>query len=534
MVERRQSTLDGFLPEAPVTKDAGGSLFPSDNSGSIMHPFLSPGKIKAYPFQISIAEEALNKDLLVVLPTGLGKTVVAALVVAESLRRDGGKVLFLAPTRPLVVQHARSLASWITTLPSATFTGEVSSPHREGKWETAKAVFATPQLVVHDLLEGRYSLSDVSLIVFDEAHHARGKYAYTRISEIYRIQKPKGRRVLALTASPGNPKDLVEKLHLEGVQSRTREDPDVVGFVQDVSSSTIKVPLERTQLEICELLRSAARVEMAKLQRYGLLRKKKLVVTSVKDLVDARKELWARPGSIGLRFQALARIGLAQHFLHSVELIEREGVSPFLSYVETLEKKKDAKKLDRTFLQHPSVVEAVSKAKGLLTTGGASSHPKVEELLRLVRETIEEKPGAKILVFAEYRDAVRSIVKVLRGTGISVQAFVGQAHRSELDPGMAQKKQLAILEAFRAGRFSVLVASRVAEEGLDIPQVDLVVEYDILSSEMRTIQRRGRTGRTASGKVVSLLSEGTKEERYRVKERKGAARALRNLRNLSA
>jgi Fanconi anemia group M protein len=534
MTEGHQRTLDGFQTAPPASTEDGGTAFRSDPSGWLIHPFITPGRIKAYPFQIVIAGEALKKDLLVVLPTGLGKTVVAALVIAETLQKGEGKVLFLAPTRPLVVQHARSLSNWIRTLPSATFTGEVSSPHREGKWETARAVFATPQLVVHDLLEGRYSLSDVSLIVFDEAHHARGKYAYTRISEIYRIQRAQGRRVLALTASPGNPRDLMAKLHLEGVESRTREDPDVAGFVQDITSSTIKVPLDSSQKEICDALRAAARVEMTKLQRYGLLRKKKLDVTSVKDLVDARKELFARPGSMGLRFQALARIGLAQHFLHSVELIEREGISPFLSYIENLEGKRDPKKLDRTFLQHPAVVEAVQKAKGRLSEGGTSSHPKVEELVRLVREELEKKAAAKILVFAEYRDAVRSIVKVLRGSGISVQPFVGQAHRSLLDPGMAQKKQLGVLEAFRAGRFSVLVASRVAEEGLDIPQVDLVVEYDILSSEMRTIQRRGRTGRTASGKVVSLLSEGTKEERYRVKERKGAARALRNLRNLSA
>jgi Fanconi anemia group M protein len=533
MLEGRQSTLDSFSPRASGTGDQPGPLFQEDGAGFLKHPLLHPGRIKVYPFQVTMAQAALTRNTLVVLPTGLGKTVVAALVAAETLVRNRGKVLFLAPTRPLVVQHSKSFAAWFTMLPRAVFTGALSSPRREGSWETARAVFATPEVIVHDLLEGRYSLKDVALIIFDEAHHARGKYAYTKIAAAYRIQGPPGARVLALTASPGNPGDIVGRLGLEAVDSRLREDPDVAGFVQDVSSSTVKVHLGEDILQICEMLRAGAREEMVKLQRYGLLRKKKLAVTSVKDLVDARKELFARPGSMGLRFQALARIGLAQHFLHSVELIEREGMSPFLNYIENLQVKGDQKKLDRTFLEHPVLLASLEKARALVTAEGASSHPKLEELLRLVSDETGRNPGAKILVFAEYRDAVRSIVKALHDRGIEARAFVGQAHRSIADPGMAQKKQLSILDAFKAGRFPVLVASRIAEEGLDIPQVDLVVEYDVLSSEMRTIQRRGRTGRTMAGKVVALISEGTKEEHYRVRELKGAARARRVLRKLS-
>jgi len=129
-----------------------------------------------------MARIGLEEDMLVVLPTGLGKTIIAALLAAEALRRSDGKVLVLAPTRPLVQQHADSFGRWLTPLRFARFTGTVKRPIREGAWETAEVVFATPEIVVNDLAADRYGLSEVTLVVFDEAHHAVGKYAYVPLA----------------------------------------------------------------------------------------------------------------------------------------------------------------------------------------------------------------------------------------------------------------------------------------------------------------------------------------------------------------
>ncbi|MCL4324968.1 MAG: DEAD/DEAH box helicase family protein [Candidatus Thermoplasmatota archaeon] len=524
-----QSRLDDFAHDAP---GALSFLRPrATPEGYVEHPLLKDRVLKTYPFQLTVASEAAAADTLVVLPTGLGKTVVAALVTAERLSHAATKVLFLAPTKPLVVQHYRSFSTWFRSLPSAVFTGEVSKPVREGDWETATAVFATPQLVVHDLLEGRYSLKDIGLVIYDEAHHGRGKYAYAKIAAIYQTQGPAIRRQLALTASPGDPKEILAHLHLASAIVRSREDEDVAPFVQTVETSLVRVALSEDQKAAVEELRGAAREEMVRLQRYGLLRTRKLAVTSIKDLVAARKQLFALPIRMGARFQALVRIALAQHLLHAVELIEREGFTPFLGYLERVQAQPKLKKADKLFLEH----EALARAKELAGASGdgTNSHPKQTELLSLVSETLKEKPDAKILVFTEYRDSVRSLVDMLKKEGLRVERFVGQAHRSEKDRGMAQRHQLSVLDAFKSGRFNILVASRVAEEGLDIPQVDLVVEYDVLSSGVRTTQRMGRTGRTMAGRVVTLLSEGTKEERYRVKGLVRAARSRRELRKVS-
>ncbi|MBW3004753.1 hypothetical protein KY310_02890, partial [Candidatus Woesearchaeota archaeon] len=61
----------------------------------------------------------------------------------------------------------------------------------------------------------------------------------------------------------------------------------------------------------------------------------------------------------------------------------------------------------------------------------------------------------------------------------------------------------------------VLIATSVAEEGLDIPKVDLVMFYEPLPSAIRTIQRRGRTGRQDKGRVIVFLAKNTRDEGYR-------------------
>jgi Fanconi anemia group M protein len=90
---------------------------------------------------------------------------------------------------------------------------------------------------------------------------------------------------------------------------------------------------------------------------------------------------------------------------------------------------------------------------------------------------------------------------------------VGQSKRQG-DPGMKQEEQNSILQNFREGEFSVLVATSIAEEGLDIPEVDLVIFYEPISSEIRHIQRRGRTGRKNIGSVLILATRDTIDQRY--------------------
>ena len=140
-------------------------------------------------------------------------------------------------------------------------------------------------------------------------------------------------------------------------------------------------------------------------------------------------------------------------------------------------------------------------------------HPKVSVMIDVVKQQLHRKPDSRIIVFTQYRDTIEDLVRALGKEGFTARRFVGQSDR-EGSKGMDQRLQSETLELFRRGEFEVLVSSSIGEEGLHVPDVDLVVFYEAVPSEIRYIQRRGRTGRTTEGRVVILLAEGTVDESY--------------------
>jgi Fanconi anemia group M protein len=509
-------------------------------AGRVEHPLLRPDQIRALPFQLDLARIGLEEDLLVVLPTGLGKTVIAALIAAEVLRRSPGRVLFLAPTRPLVHQHADSFARWLVPLKSARFTGTVRRPVREGAWDTADVVFATPEIVQNDLVAGRYDLKDVALVIFDEAHHAVGKYVYVPIAARYTSERPLDGRVLGLTASPGGKDERIEEvvgaLGVARIEARSREDPGVTEYVQPVDIEYRWVDLTPAAARIQELLATAAHATARKLQKMGYLRKKPITSLSVKDLIALRAEIFARPGPMVRRFGPLFHQLVLLHLHHAQERLETQGLAPFLQYLDRLASKEKPSRGDLAVLKLPEVVQARQEAAASLETTREASHPKLDALTELVRETLAQPRDhpPRILVFAQYRDTIQTIQSTLELQGWSVGRFVGQATRDAEDRGMNQKEQAQVLGAFRDGRFPILVASSVAEEGLDVPDVDLVVFFESVPSEIRAIQRRGRTGRSSMGRVAVLLTRATRDVRYQVAETRREKAMRRIVRRLSA
>ncbi len=509
-------------------------------AGLVEHPYLTPGQIRALPFQIDLARIALSEDLLVVLPTGLGKTVIAALVAAELLRAGDGKVLFLAPTRPLVHQHADSFSRWLRPLRFARFTGTVRRPVRVGAWETADVVFATPEIVQNDLSAGRYRLDDVALVIFDEAHHAVGKYVYVPIAARYATERPVGGRVVALTASPGGKDERIEEvvgaLGVRRIEARSREDDGVREYVQPVEVDYRWVDLPPASERVRDLLAEASRTTARKLQKMGYLRKKPIASLSVKDLIALRAEIFARPGPMVRRFGPLFHQLVLLHLHHAQERLETQGVAPFLQYLDRLAAKEKPSRGDVAVLKLPEVVQARREAEEFLRSTKEPSHPKLDALVSLVAETLAEPRNhpPRVLVFAQYRDTIQSIQEALERQGHVVGRFVGQATRDPEDKGMNQKEQARVLGAFRDGRFPVMVASSVAEEGLDVPDVDLVVFFESVPSEIRAIQRRGRTGRSSLGRVVVLLTRGTRDVRYQAAEVRREKAMKRIVRRLSS
>ncbi|NTV77422.1 MAG: DEAD/DEAH box helicase, partial [Methanothrix sp.] len=187
------------------------------------HPRLLPQTVEKRLFQMDLASQALQASSLIVVPTGLGKTVIALMVLLA--RMDKGKVLFLAPTKPLVDQHASFLQRVLRDRDAVVMmTGERTPESRMELWSRGYIVVSTPQVIENDLLSRRIDLAEVSLIIFDEAHRAVGGYAYVYIADRYR-REAKSPLVLGITASPGSQSEKIAEicsnLGIERIQTRT-------------------------------------------------------------------------------------------------------------------------------------------------------------------------------------------------------------------------------------------------------------------------------------------------------------------------
>jgi Fanconi anemia group M protein len=187
---------------------------------------------------------------------------------------------------------------------------------------------------------------------------------------------------------------------------------------------------------------------------------------------------------------------------YALNMFEAHGVTPFLKFCERAQAKKGAG-VKELFEVDPNFTRAVHLAKVAQSEG--IEHPKIQKL-----EEILKSISGKALIFSSYRDSVDIIFKKLNEMGIPAGILIGKAGAG----GLKQKKQIETVQKFRDGEFNVLVATRVGEEGLDISEVNQVIFYDNIPSSIRFIQRRGRTGRKDTGKLIVLIAKDTIDERY--------------------
>ena len=485
--------------------------------GTVEHPRVRPGGLEDRAYQESIAQTAVAHNTLVVLPTGLGKTAIALRVVAEYLLREPTKsILFLAPTRPLVVQHARSVATSLFAPVPLTLTGAIPPDRRDELLRPPQVVIATPQVIANDLGERAFPIDTFSLIVFDEAHRAVGDYPYVTVGQANR-EGPKA-RVLAMTASPGGSlariREVWNHLEIERFEYRTDRSPDVVPYVHGIGVETIAVPMPVEVQELAIRLRTAAQRQFDVLRQLGLVAGGEV---SRRTLLDVGATLHrgiegqrASGSSVPNLWKAVTAQATAMKTLHALELIESQGVESLREFLsrQTPAAGKRSTPAQRAFLGDPDVVE-VQRRLDRLTL----EHPKLATTVQIVADELRRKPESRVIVFGQYRDTVDRLVAELEKLGdpaVRPARFVGQATHGD-DVGLSQKEQVQVLDGFRSGTVNCLVATSVAEEGLDIPATDLVVFYEPIPDVIRTIQRRGRTGRARTGRVLVLVAEGTRD-----------------------
>jgi ERCC4-related helicase len=483
----------------------------------VEHPRIRPDALDDRIYQERIVETAVAHNTLVVLPTGLGKTAIALRVIAEYLLRYPTRsVLFLAPTRPLVVQHARSVGEKLFAPTPLTLTGAIPPARRAELLSPPQVVVATPQVVANDLASGEFPLDTIDLIVFDEAHRAVGDYPYVAIARANR-DGPNA-RVLAMTASPGGSlsriREVWNQLGIERFEYRTDLSPDVAPYIHGIGVETVEVPVPPQVRDLAIRLRSAAQRPIEELRKLGVVPGgevgRRVLLDAGNRLHGAIAGARASGAPAPELWRAVTAQATAMKILHALELIETQGVDSLREFLAR-QTPADGKRMtpaQRAFLTDPDVVEVRRRLTEITL-----EHPKIATAVRIVVDELHRTPAARVILFGQYRDTVDRLVTELEKLGdpaVRPARFVGQATHGD-DTGLSQREQIGVLDAFRAGTVNCLVATSVAEEGLDIPATDLVVFYEPIPDVIRTIQRRGRTGRARAGRAVVLVAEGTRD-----------------------
>jgi len=502
-------------------------------------------------YQENIIKRCAGKNSLVILPTGLGKTIIGILLIANSLEKyPKAKALILAPTRPLVSQHKDSCEKFLSidNKEILSLTGKISPEKRIQSFKNSKIIVSTPQVIKNDLERGRYNLRNVALIIFDESHRTKGNYSYNFICKEYMNSCPDP-LVLGLTASPGKDyhhiQQLCDNLFIENIVYKSYTDKDVVKYTYEIDNflEIVNLPIKLLELSavwdnlfenfltffIDNKLITPNKQYYSKVDFLSISRDLTLSLKYENGYVPELSEeeyfeyLYYKTPAIMdivrekyLNIQSIySMCSSCISILHGKDLLETQNISLFKSFIGKISYKAErdiqsAKRIVNSnhFKYLKSILEEQNEEE--------LSHPKIMKMLNIINDEFNEYNNKKILIFTQYREMAEFLRKKISnsfGNQIKVEKFIGQANKID-DAGYPQNKQIELLDQFRAGAINILVATSVAEEGLDIPNVDAIIFYEPVPSEIRLIQRRGRTGRFAPGRCYILATRNTVDIPY--------------------
>jgi len=475
--------------------------------------------IKPRKYQEDIYNTCKDKNCLVVLPTGIGKSLVGVMLAIERMHKmPGGKILILSPTRPLVDQW---LAYFKKHLPElfaemTLFTGKTPAEKRKELWQTADIIFSTPQCISNDLQNNLYDLSEVSLLIEDEAHKCLKNYSYTYIAEKYKEQA-KNPRILGLTASPGTEKTAIKQiaknLGIEAIELRTRESEDVKEYLQELEYDTIKLDFPPEIIEIRELLKELYNKKIQELKNRKLL----FAPPMKKNILELQKKIMGMISAGNRNFNILAAVSATTQAIklqYMLELLETQTLSSVQRYFQDLfeQARQNKSRAVKQLIKQPGFNQAYIKTTELIAR--KIENPKLAKLKEIVEKEFQNKEKTiRIIVFAQYRETIVKICKILNEIpDVNAKVFVGQLKKRET--GLSQKEQGEIIKEFKEGKVNVLTSSSIGEEGLDLPEVSAVIFYEPIPSAIRSVQRRGRTARLKPGKLIVLMNKGTIDESY--------------------
>jgi ERCC4-related helicase len=476
--------------------------------------------VSAYPkrqYQYDIAYTAIIQNTLVSLPTGLGKTLIAAVVLYNYYRWfPTGKVLFLAPTLPLVDQQVQACYEimGIPATDTALLTGKVPATQRATIWQEKRVFFCTPQTVQKDLESNRCDALKVVCVVLDEAHKSTGEYAYCKV--ISYLEKAGAKfRVLGLSATPGTSikavQNVINVLRINCIEARSDNDPDVKRYIHDRQTEIVVVQgmdatkdveqkLDAIIGPILDILRKRNVIlpqftDHKSISSYTLLKTQAYIKTQPQNERDNAAIGYLAAGICLLQIRTdlyKHGIGSVRTKLHKLKHEQQRGILASVVKGEHFQSLWDE-------------VETVScnpNASNNTIEDKYKNNPKLKKLCEILMDHFKrskvESISSRVIVFSQFRTSVSEIVDILNESKPLIRArhFIGQGKSGssntvknknmnivepqlqQLMDGMKQDEQKDVIARFKDGVYNTLVCTSIGEEGCTFFSSSFLLQYD--------------------------------------------------------
>lgn len=437
-----------------------------DNIDSIIYPT----NLETRDYQLDIVQKSLFENLLCAIPTGLGKTFIASTVMLNYFKWvKEMKIIFMAPTKPLVAQQIKAFVqlSGISMAYTDIMLDRVKR-NRKAIWDSKRILFTTPQVVENDLKSGILDPNMVALLIIDEAHRARGNYAYTNVVKFLNRFNPSF-RVLALTATPGldieSIQSVVENLNISRIEIRTERDPDISKYIKAkiIDKLDCEPTNEISQIieYICEAIRPVLEkanesgiydiTDPSKINHFVAMEKSQKVIknpTIPEGLKWSYYFILQLLGTVGQFFRRLNIYGVKTFYSYFLE--------KYTEFTTKYGSKKSTNKLAAQFYYDENIIKLKKYVENLIESDkhkalidkthieGIFSHMKFRYLVNeLISFFSSERNNSSLsssscIIFTEFRESALEIVRVLGNANktldrdrIRPHIFIGQSKEKD-------------------------------------------------------------------------------------------------------
>ncbi|XP_033945144.1 ATP-dependent RNA helicase DHX58 [Pseudochaenichthys georgianus] len=479
-----------------------------------------------YAYQKEVAERALHKENIIIwLPTGGGKTRAAVYVAKKHLKATPrAKVVVLVNKVHLVDQHYKNefephLGRDYKVLP---VSGETVEKDFFGKVLQEKdVVICTAQLLHNALIskeEDRHvDLSDITLLIIDECHHTNKEGVYNKVMTFYLEKKLKGEKslpqILGLTASPGTggATDLHKAVE-HVLQICANLDSAIVSTKNFVTELNEKVPRPKKQFDI---------VDARPKDPFGDQLKSMMLI--IHEFMNIPPDFRLRQCGtqeyeadvVELEKRGVKKVDrlLAQCALHLRQYNDALLINDTLRMTDAYLSLEDfyskiTREIDGTDIFLVGLFQENQVELEILATDSRYGNPKMDKLKSTLLEQFVPSENSKGIIFSKTRKSTHCLNdwvlndKELKEAGIKPAILTGAGNSIS---HMTLNEQSETIRKFRRGAVNLLVSTSVAEEGLDIPECNLVVRYGLLTNEIAQQQASGRA--RAKDSLYSVVAQ---------------------------